>query len=105
MEDDVMNNIYYQIQDENGNYVDKYSFQKESQGRGRKPKWYYFSETGYVSGRTLYSDTTGDIQKLLDYLTKTSEQLGLNKKFKIVPIDENTVLKFDGKIICEELNI
>lgn len=100
-----MNNIYYQIQDENGNYVDKYSFQKESQGRGRKPKWYYFSQTGYVSGRVLYSNTTGSIQKVLDYLIHTNEQLGLNKKFKIVPIDENTVLKFDGKIICEELNI
>lgn len=70
-----MNNIYYQIQDEKGNYVDEYTF------------------------------TTGSIQKVLDYLIHTNEQLGLNKKFKIVPIDENTVLKFDGKIICEELNI
>lgn len=97
-----MDKTYYRIIDEKGNFVDEYSFQKESQGKGRKPKWYYYSETGYMSGRVLYCDINGNIQKILNYLIHMNEKLKQNKVFSIVPIDISN-LKFDGEILEEEL--
>ena len=60
--------IAYKIKDEKGNFTDKYAFVKEPQGRGRKPKWWYSSYTGYVSGAILYPDSTGSIMEVIHYL-------------------------------------
>jgi hypothetical protein len=91
------------IQDEQGNFVDRYSFQKTpSQVRGKKSKWYYFSYTDYISGMYMYPDSTGIITDILNYLIHTNDKLKLDKQFHIVEVD---IDNFDGrgKIIKEEI--
>lgn len=96
--------IAYKIKDEKGNYVDQLSFQKVSQGRGRKPKWYYFSETGYMSGRILYPDAHGTIMETIDYLTGMNTKLKQSKSFHVEAVDMDK-FTFDGQMLSEELTV
>jgi hypothetical protein len=90
----------YRIIDEKGNFVDIFSFSREISNK--TVKWYYYSETGYRSGRVIYTNDIDPIRKTINYLENMNQKLYQNKVFNIVTIDLDNI-KFDGKLVNEEL--
>jgi len=81
---DMDSTLVFRVVDELDHYVSKYSFICESQGRGQRKKWHYFTESGYSSGEQMYKRYPVE---LITYLSRMNSYLGQSHSFQAVIVD------------------